>query len=225
MHKALKAGLVALAIGVAPAFAQNAREWDGLVRVDTDRFDAAFIAPGADFTPYTRVMLDPTDVAFKRNWQRDYNNSSRGLSRDISDDEARAILEAAQEGFQEAFVEAYREAGYEVVATPGPDVLRVRTAIADLDVAAPDVMAPGRVTTYGDDAGEATLIVEVRDSMSGAILGRGVDRQVAGDGSFMMQRNRVTNRSDFERMFRQWARMSAEGVNKLKTTPSPAARS
>ncbi len=42
--------------------------WDGLVRVKPKRMDAAYVAPGADFRAYTKVMLDPAEVAFKKDW-------------------------------------------------------------------------------------------------------------------------------------------------------------
>jgi hypothetical protein len=224
MRNALIAAILAITLGGSSAFAQSPpAEWDGLVRVQSRNFDVAYLAPGADFSGYTKVMLDPTEVAFKRNWLRDYNNSVVGVSNRMSEEEARDILQAVQSGFEDVFAAAYREGGYEVVTTPGPDVLRLRTAVTNLDIAAPDVMSPGRGRTYGTEAGEATLVLEVRDSMSGAILGRGVDRRTAGDNSFMLQRNRVTNRADFERVFRHWAEMSVSGLQRLRDTPAPPA--
>ena len=42
--------------------------WDGLVRVKPKRMDAAYVAPGTDFRAYTKVMFDPAEVAFKKDW-------------------------------------------------------------------------------------------------------------------------------------------------------------
>jgi hypothetical protein len=45
---------------------------------------------------------------------------------------------------------------------------------------------------------------------------------------FAHWRNSVTNRSDFERLFRQWANISVEGLKELKAMPpipEPAAAS
>jgi hypothetical protein len=41
--------------------------WDHLVRVESKNFGSVFVLPGADFRPYTKVMLDPTEVAFDKN--------------------------------------------------------------------------------------------------------------------------------------------------------------
>ena len=224
MRSPVIAAIFALTLASSAAYAQNPpTEWDGLVRVNSRNFDAVYLAPGADFSGYTKVMLDPTEVAFRRNWLRDFNRTAIGLSNRISDDEARRILDAVQTGFQDVFTQAYRESGFEVVTTPGPDVLRLRTAVTDLDIAAPDTMTPGRRRTFGTEAGQATVVIEARDSMSGAILGRGVDRQTAGDNSFMLQRNRVTNRADFGRVFRRWADLSVQALQRLRETPAPAA--
>ena len=224
MKALLSAASAAIVLCGSPAHAQNPpAEWDGLVRVESRHFDAVYLAPGADFGAYTKVMLDPTEVSFKRNWLRDYNRDARGLSNRMSEDEAREILDAAQSGFQDVFREVYAQRGIQVVNEPGPDVLRLRTAVANLDVAAPDQMTPGRTSTYAREAGEATIVLEVRDSMSGAILGRGVDRREAGENSFVLRRTRVTNRADFQRMFRSWAELSAQALERLRTTPPPAA--
>jgi hypothetical protein len=66
----------------------------------------------------------------------------------VTDEDARRILDDAQQSFQRLFAEAYTESGYEVVTRPGPDVLRLSTAIVDLDVVAPDTMEPGRTHLF-----------------------------------------------------------------------------
>src|SRR5262245_64200896 len=104
MRHALTAAIFALVLAGSTASAENPpAEWDGLVRVESRNFDVVYLAPGADFSGYTKVMLDPTEVAFRRNWVRDYNNDTRSLSNRISDQEARDILAAAQGGFQDVF--------------------------------------------------------------------------------------------------------------------------
>ena len=64
---------------------------------------------------------------------------------------------------------------------PGEDVLRVSLGLLNLDVQAPDTNSAGRTRTYSREAGHATLVVQVKDSLSGQLLGRAVDSQWAGD--------------------------------------------
>jgi hypothetical protein len=193
--------------------------WDGLVKVDSDKFDYVYLAPGTDFSQYARVMIDPTEAAFAKNWQRDYNRDERDPGRRISDKEALEALQNVQAGFQDVFTEAYAAAGYQIVTTPAADVLRVRSGVLNIIVAAPDVMAPGRSRTFSSEAGSATLVIELRDSMSGALVARAIDTREIGDTSFMMSRTSVSNRADFKRVFRSWADMSANGVTILRGLP------
>lgn len=213
---AICAALVVTGIDAAGAYAASApANWDGLTLAESKRFDRVYLLPGADFKPYTKVMLDPTEVAFRKNWVRDYNNSTMGRTKRLDQKHADAIMEEVRTGMGEIFAKTYRDAGYEVVQSPGPDVLRVRTGVVNLAIAAPDVMTAGRSTTFSQDAGEATLVLEARDSETGALLGRALDRRIAGDTRPFL-RNSVTNRTDFSRMFTAWAKASAEGLAKLK---------
>jgi hypothetical protein len=206
--------------GSQPAVIQAASppaEWDGLTLVKSKKLDRVYLLPGADFRPYTKVMLDPTEVAFRKNWVRDYNSTTRGLNQRMSQQDADKIMDAVRNGMAEIFTKAYSDAGYEVVQTPGPDVLRVRTGVLNLYIAAPDIMTAGRSKTFSEDAGEATLVLEARDSQTGALLGRALDRQAAGDSRPYL-RNSVTNRADFQRIFTRWAKASVEGLAKLKAS-------
>jgi hypothetical protein len=206
------------------ALAQMPANWDGLVQVKAKRMDAAYLLPGADFKPYTKVMLDPTEAAMRKDWLRDYNRDSRDLSRRISDSDVQQALETVRTKFHEIFAKAYSKAGYQVVTTPGPDVLRLRTAVINLNVNAPDVLSSNRTRSLAREAGEATLVLEARDSMTGALMGRAVDRRYAGDTS-LLYRNAITNKSDFSRLFTTWANESVDGLNELKTLSSASAGS
>src|SRR6187399_1399483 len=113
--------------------------WDGLVKVKSKRLDLAYLQPGADFRGYTKVMLDPTEVAFEKNWRRNYNRSSSSLGSQVSE---RDLQEAITDGVSAAsdlFAEAWMEGGYAVVDAPGPDVLLVKTGVLNIAVNAPDV--------------------------------------------------------------------------------------
>jgi hypothetical protein len=133
----------------------------------------------------------------------------------MSDADAQRMLQVVQTGFQDIFRKVYSDAGYPISDSPGPDVLRVRTAVVNLNVAAPDTMSAGRSRTFSREAGGASVIIEVRDSQSNALLGRAIDSQIVGDDGTLI-RNSVTNRADFQRVFTRWAKISVEGFGELK---------
>jgi hypothetical protein len=215
--------MIAAAIPAQSLYAKQApTNWDGLVLTKSKRFDRVYLLPGADFRPYTKVMLDPTEVAFRKNWVRDYNRSSRALTQRIGDDDAQKAMDLVRTGFEKAMGDAYRAAGYQIVQTPGPDVLRLRTAVVNLAINAPDIQTAGRSRSYSSEAGQATVVIEARDSTTGAILGRALDARVAGD-TYPYLRNSVTNRSDFNRLFDRWSKASIDGLADLKArSPSGA---
>jgi hypothetical protein len=216
MLRNVLAGLAAFTVAATPLAAQEGQPtWDGLVKVQAKKLDEVYLLPQADFREYTKVLLDPTEVAFRKNWQRDQNRDRLDLSNRVSDADARRILDDAQKGFQKYFEEAYAKGGYQVVTAPGPDVLRISTAIVNLDVTAPDTMSPNRGRTFSRDAGEATLVIEARDSLTGELLGRALDNRETSDmGPYV--RNSVTNAAAFEQVFRRWADTSVAGLAELK---------
>jgi len=196
--------------------------WDGLVEVKAKRMDAAYLMPGADFRPYAKLMIDPTEAAFKKDWMRSIN-TQRSLSDRVTEQDAQKILAAARTNFDDIFAEAFRQAGYEIVATPGPDVLRVSTAVIDLYVNAPDTMSAGRSYSFTMEAGEATLVIEVRDSMTGALMGRVLDRRETRNTGRLQMTTSVSNQAEFRSLFRQWAGITVKGLGEIKAqSPVPA---
>jgi hypothetical protein len=182
--------------------------FDGLVQLEDTRVYSAFIDPKADFSVFRRVaVLEPT-VAFRSNWQRDVN---RSRSQNVRASDVERIKADVAQIFKDVFTEELEAAGYEIANYTGEDVLLLRPAIIDLDIAAPDVRRGGRSRTYTAATGAATLVLELFDSLSFDIVGRAFDRRTAGrSGGFATASNRVTNRSDARREFRAWARMLVE---------------
>src|SRR5262245_19966366 len=207
--------LIALVAGVALCGTAIGKDmpdnWDGLVRVKPKRMDAAYVAPGTDFRTYTKIMLDPAEVAFKKDWMRDVNDASVGVSKDITDEDAQKILAAARDGLDQIFRETFEKAGISVVTTPGKDVLRLSPGVANLYINAPDTMSAGRSRTYTTEAGEATLVLEARDSTSGALLGRVFDRRETRQSTGVQWATSVSNRSDFKMLFPNWAIICVKG--------------
>jgi hypothetical protein len=216
---AATAGPVAAQDSAAAQQAPSAANWDGLVEVNSRRMEQAFLLPGADFRPYTKVMIDEPEVAFRQNWLRDMNRS-RSAGRRVTDADAQRILDSVGSSTLDIFTRAFTDAGYEVVTRPGPDVLEVRTGIVDLFVNAPDTMSAGRSVTFTANAGEATLVLEARDSLTRALLARVVDRRETR--GIPGPTNRATNTSEFRSLATRWAGIAAQRLGALKTiSPVP----
>lgn len=212
----------ALALAIAVPVLAATPSWDGLTEVNSRRMGTTFLLAGADFRPYKRVMLDHPEVAFRNNWLRDVNRNQRG-GRRVSQSDAERILASVATDTTDIFAREFTRAGFEVVTKPGAGVLRVRTDIIDLFVNAPDVSSSGRTQSFTTNAGEATIVLEARDSQTNALLARAVDRRRAqGTPNVPTQANRVTNTADFRRIAQTWARTTAEKLQNLQAiSPVP----
>ncbi len=116
-------------------------------------------------------------------------------------------------------------AGYKIVTAPGMDVLRISAFVVNIRVTAPDLRIAGRNQTFARQAGQATKVLELRDSRTNAPLGRAIDSRNIGDnGTLMLSRNCVTIRSDFGRAFQRWADVTVRGLDELRSNPPVAAK-
>ncbi len=217
---AKKAALSALllALPISAAFAKpDQQPWDGLTEVNSPRMDAVYLLPGADFRSYTKVMLDQPGVAFRKDWMRSMN---QGMGLRVTEAEAKDILAAVQSNTSDIFSNAFTKAGYTVVTEPAADVLRVSSGVVNLYVNAPDTQSSAFSRTFTANAGEATLVLELRDSLTNALLGRVIDRrETQGMGG---PSNRVTNEAEYRQLAGHWAKISVKGLDSLKAiSPVP----
>jgi hypothetical protein len=201
-------------------FAQLPPEMSDLKPVKSKNYDQVYLLPGADFGAYKRVMIDPAQVSFNKNWMKDTRSASLTDRRGIPPEQAKQIADAAREAVGSIFQDAFKRAGYDVVTTSGPDVVRLTPAVINLYVNAPAGSAATR--TYAVSAGEATLVLAVRDSVSGALIGMALDkRETRTAMSGPVLADSVTNRAEFEVLFRRWADIAAKGFKALKEHGAP----
>lgn len=204
---ALLAGNIALAADEPPAVSH-----DGLALVQDSAADIAYRLPEADFSIYKRVMIMEPGVAFRKNWDRDYN---RNATRKVRESDMERIKAGMAELFLEVFTEDLEKAGYPVVEEVGDDVLLLRPAIINLDVTAPELNSTGRSRAYVASAGSATLYIEFYDSVSGQILARAADFKKATDWGNFQWANGVSNRREARIIVRKWADMLVSRLNEV----------
>jgi hypothetical protein len=178
--------------------------WDGMKRVDRPGLDAVYLREGASLAKYKKVMLDPVEVSFDKNWDPKRSGSVSDFRKidpqAIREDLAKLARDVTRR-------ELEKKNGYSLVDQPGDDVLRIRAQIVDLYINAPDTMTPGS-RTYVVSAGEMTLVAELYDSLTNTQIGRVMDRQRGLEpGPFDFQiANRVTNTAEADRILAMWAR-------------------
>lgn len=187
--------------------------FDGLHKVDNSQADMAWARPDIDLSGYSKIMLSGAGVNYAPadNKGRSSMERSRGGSFFIDDDSRAAFEELVGEVFVE---EMSRIERFSVVEEPGPDVMMVRGALLDVVSFVPPDLNTGRSSVYLSSIGEVTLVLELRDSMTGTVLARSIDRRAAESmpGS-LRESNRVTNTAEVRRLIRFWASRLREGLD------------
>jgi hypothetical protein len=188
---------------------------DGLQRMPSRRAGGVFRLPGAPFTQYRRLILEPVTVSFVEGWEKNHPETSPK--------EQRRTREEAAKLFKEEFQRELIKAGkYTFAQDPGADVLIVAPAITDLDIPAPysdnmdmHTMAPRSIAMR--------ITAELRDAASGKLVGR-VDMFAGGEEYGMhefREGNKTTNAFEVRNHVRDWARLLREALNVAKTERQP----
>jgi len=141
--------------------------------------DQRYIKEGVDFKKYNKIMLDQVRFYFKND----------AADKGIDADEMKELSDT----FNRAVIDALGSA-YPLVAKPGPNVMRIRVAITDMELpnralntittVVPVGLAistiKSGITGKGTFVGEISMEFEVLDSTTNEVLAEGVDRRSGG---------------------------------------------
>jgi Protein of unknown function (DUF3313) len=208
----------ALALGLAGA-AQAQRPRDvpppgpeaaELQRQRSNRLDEVYLRPGAKLGAYTRLKLAPVDVAFSKYWARQHPDLPAADGQKLREE----MVELANRTFREELPRG--KGGYPVVDQAGADVLELRVSVIDLDINAPEINDAALRRTYVLSAGEGTLVAELRDSQTGTLLARVVDRREMLRHMDLQIANSVTNSAEVRQMLTAWVRALRRQIDAAK---------
>ncbi len=210
--------LVLLVLAVAPvaraADAPATANEDGLVKVAVKGVDRVLQRPGTDWAGYTKVLVAPVEVSFSKSWNpRDYGTF--GLKSADVDRIRRELGKIAHD----TFTKVLTEGGYTLAQAPAEGVLQVHPRIVNLYVNAPDTMDAGRSRSFVLDAGEMTMSLELRDSITGTVLAQARDRKRGTDTGRVTLANSVVNRAEAERALRGWAGQLRTSLDAARKAP------
>jgi Protein of unknown function (DUF3313) len=205
-----------LCLGIA-ATAMAAKEppqttEDGLELRKSKKVDLLYVRPGASLAGYTKIMMDPVQVAFSKSWDpRDYGGTFGLKTSDVE-----RIRDGVGELARETFIKVLGAGGYPEVKSADAGVLRMSVYILDLYVNAPDTMQAGRNRTFSAEAGHMTLGIELRDAVTGTLMARALDRSRSTDTGRFTWSNSVSNRAEAERILTVWANRMKDALDAAK---------
>jgi hypothetical protein len=199
------------AFAASKADLEQALSYDGLQKVTVKGVDLAYVRPGATLAGYSRVKLDPVEVAFRKDWDPKRTGSSFTLSAE----ERESIRQGVAKIVYDEFVsELQAKSTYKVVNEIGADVLRVRVNIVNLYVTAPDVLSSGPNKAFTVSPVEMTLFAELFDSETGEVIARVVDRREARGSGMMTLTTKSVNVAEAQAIASAWARILRNGLDK-----------
>ena len=187
---------------------------DGLDRIDAKHVDAVYWKEGATLEQYDSIKLLECTVAFRKDWMRDYNRDQISLSHRVDAKDMDRIKKKLAEEFNKEFSMVLQDKdGYTITDEVGENVLLLRPALVNLDVAAPDLKTADRSRTYTASAGSMILYLELYDSATSSIIGRVVDSKASRSDGRVMISNEITNRAEADRMLRNWAELLRKALD------------
>jgi hypothetical protein len=187
--------------------------FDGLHKVDNSQADVAWARPDFDISGYTKIWLIGAGIEYRQVKDRGRSTMARSQGGPyFIDDKSRAQFEELVGTVFKEELEKIEK--YELVDGPGPDVLMIRGGLLDVTSYVPPDPVGGRSVVFLSSVGEATLVLELRDSETGTILARSVDRRAAETiGGTFTRSNSVTNSAEARRLIRFWATRLREGLD------------
>ncbi|MDH3645136.1 MAG: DUF3313 domain-containing protein [Gammaproteobacteria bacterium] len=178
--------------------------FDGLYPVKNTRVDQAWAREDLDLSSYSRFMIQGAGIQYRPVKSSGYSRARSGAGEFPLDlKQKQQLRQALAEAFLDELGKSDR---LELVNEPGPDVLIVKGALLDVVSKVPPEPI-GRGGVYLDSIGEATLLIELIDSESNAVLVRALDRRAAEQQGIMMESSSVTNWAEVKRLARSWARL------------------
>ena len=195
---------------------------DGLELVSSDKHSAVYIKPDAQLTIYETFGVVPCKVAFRKNWQRDYNSAHRSTSQQVKQRDIDRIKTDLGEESTTFFTNALtEEPAYNLVTEwqQGEDVLLVFPNIVNLNITSPDLNSPNMSRAYSASAGSMTLYLELIDAETSEVLVRAYDSK-ADPETFVNYANRITNRQAADRILSGWATRLRAAMDRTLRAPA-----
>jgi hypothetical protein len=180
---------------------------DGLREVRSKAFDTALVRPDVDFGRYREVLINRAELAFvtpdRSKRQFPLSEQQKERFRELLDAKFAAELASSKT--------------LQVAAVPGPVALELHVRVQDIIATVPP-RAVGR--GWGGIAlealGEATLVIELRDSESEEILARVFNRRtVDGIAVAQKQGTPITRWEDIETVCARWAALVRERLDAI----------
>ena len=204
--------------GVLLSTSDTDATYDGLVRKEKSTIQNVWIKTGIDLSSYTRYQLD-VDLEFQIPRGGDANARTREFM--LVEVDRQSLTEVVENTFRQELLKSvyFRES-----PATGPDVIRMHIRLIDIVALMPENPDQGAGTNmdfestsalYISSVGEATLVGEVFDSITGEIIARFVERRAARQSVGGAQGSRASGWREIIPGIERWGRIVREHLDEI----------
>jgi hypothetical protein len=223
MNPKLTFKITILVLGLLAGLSASAREKtapatvDGLHLVPDTQLGLVYADPEADLSVYSKLLLIDAQVAFKKNWRKDIN---QGKPYHVTAEDMQKIRGEVSALFREIFTQELQSAGFVLVSQQSPDTMIIRPAILDLNVNSPDTASTRNTRNITESAGDMTLYLELRDSITGDVLVKAMDFQFDRSNITPFMLDRTRNEKAARQLLTNWAQVLVNGLKETGVSTS-----
>ena len=188
--------------------------YDGLHRVLNAQADEAWARPDIDLSVYTKVRFVGAGIQFRPGGEARRTAVARqtGGPFVVTEQQKEALGQIVAAAFLEELTSSDR---FTLVEEDDLDVLLIRGALLDVVSFVPPESV-GRTEVFLRSVGEATLVLELRDSVTNTVLARSIDRRAAENpGGDIRWSTNVSNAAEVRRLARRWATRLREALDEF----------
>lgn len=188
--------------------------FDGLSPIRNAAFQRAWIDPDTDLSHYDKILLGQTDFQFRTERQTTSSATVRqGQVQEfyITEENRARLIQTVEDAFRTE-LEASRS--FTLTDEPGPTTLILVGGLSDIVSRVPP-RSTGSANLFLQSLGAATLVFELRDSLSGEVLYRAADRQQIERQQGQIQATPAIGWEEVRRWARRWAVRLRDGLDSV----------
>ncbi len=187
---------------------------EGLYDVAGIDADEVRARPDADLAQYSKILLHSIDIEYRPGGETRTSRAARrsGGPFEVTEAQKAQFRTVATEEISEELSESGR---FTMVSQPGSDVLLVSVQLLDVISKIPPE-EPGNQRFFLSEFGEATLVLELRDSATEAVLARVIERHTAENLNRSVDLGIPPTQEDqVQNLFANFARMLRRRLDEL----------
>lgn len=197
----------------APPSSGSAPSYDGLYPVENVSISGVWARPDIDLAGYHRILLRGAGIQYRPL----HDSAAAAASPDgpaafpLTEDQKARLEEIFRNAFGQELARSER---FRLADAPAPDVLVIRGGLLDVVSRTPPSSLAGS-DVYLESVGTATLLIELIDSQSGAVLLRAIDRREVPRSASSGSEAPASSWQEVERLAQEWAERLREELDNL----------